>query len=215
MLQDNDRCRERIIQEILNTNYMASVNKILLIGCVGKDPDIRTFESGAKVASFTLATDESYTDRSGNRQTQTEWHNITLPGKIAEVAERFIRKGSQVFVEGKVRTRSWDDQNGQKHYQTEVVGLSLQLLDPKPQQQAQTAPQQYQQPMQTQYQQYAPAGYPGAPQNPQQQSYAPIAMPPQAPAPQYQQSAPPPASAPQPPMQQQLDPNNYPGDLQF
>lgn len=186
---------------------MASVNKILLIGRVGKDPDIRTFESGAKVASFTLATDESYTDRSGNRQTQTEWHNITLPGKIAEVAERFIRKGSHVFVEGKVRTRSWDDQNGQKHYQTEVVGLGLQLLDPKPQQQAQPAPQQYQQPMQTQYQQYAPAGYPGAPQNPQQQSYAPIATPPQAPAPQYQQPA------PQPPMQQQLDPRNYPNDL--
>lgn len=204
---------------------MASVNKILLIGRVGKDPDIRTFESGAKVASFTLATDESYTDRSGNRQTQTEWHNITLPGKIAEVAERFIRKGSQVFVEGKVRTRSWDDQNGQKHYQTEVVGLGLQLLDPKPQQQAQQpAPQQYQQPAPPQYQQPAqpqyqqpipPAGYPGAPQNPQQQSYAPISTPPQAPAPQYQQPAPAPSPAPQPPMAQQLDPNNYPGDLPF
>lgn len=191
---------------------MASVNKILLIGRVGKDPDIRTFESGAKVASFTLATDESYTDRSGNRQTQTEWHNITLPGKIAEVAERFIRKGSQVFVEGKVRTRSWDDQNGQKHYQTEVVGLSLQLLDPKPQQQAQQpAPQQYQQPMQPQYQQHVPpAGYPGAPQNPQQQSYAPIVSPPM-PTVSAQQYQPP----VQPPMAQQLDPNNYHGDLPF
>ena len=92
-----------------------ALNKVLLIGNVGKDPDVRHLEGGASVASFTLATTERYRERgSGESKEITEWHNIVAWRQLADLAENFIRKGSQIFVEGRIRSRSWDDQNGQK-----------------------------------------------------------------------------------------------------
>lgn len=150
---------------------MASLNSVNLIGRVGKDPEVRNFEGGNKLATFTLATDESYTDRSGQRQEATEWHNIVLNGRLADIAEKYVRKGSMLYIGGKIKTRSWQDQQGQKHYQTEIVGLQLQLLDKReaqPQAQAQApAPVRpaYNQPAPPpQYQQPAPQYAPPAPQ---------------------------------------------------
>ncbi len=100
----------------------------MLIGNVGKDPDIRHLESGTAVANLTLATTERYKDRNGEMQEQTEWHNVVLWRGLADVTERFVRKGSQIFIEGKIRTRSWEDQSGQKRYTTEIVADNMQLL---------------------------------------------------------------------------------------
>jgi len=104
------------------------LNKVMLIGNVGKDPDIRHLESGTAVANLTLATTERYKDRNGEMQEQTEWHNVVLWRGLADVTERFVRKGSQIFIEGKIRTRSWEDQSGQKRYTTEIVADNMQLL---------------------------------------------------------------------------------------
>lgn len=108
---------------------MAGINKVILVGNLGKDPEVRYLENGTAVCSFSLATSETYTDRnSGEKRTQTEWHNVVLWRKLAEIGEKFLRKGSQVYIEGKMRTRSWEDQSGQKKYTTEVVGDIMQLL---------------------------------------------------------------------------------------
>ena len=88
---------------------MAGINKVILIGNLGKDPEIRTLESGAKVANFTLATSEFYKDKEGKRVEQTEWHNIVLWRTLAETAEKWLKKGEKIYLEGKIRTRSWDD----------------------------------------------------------------------------------------------------------
>lgn len=169
---------------------MASLNSVHLIGRVGKDPEVRQFEGGNKVANFTLATDESYTDRNGQRQSATEWHNIVLNGKLADIAGQYIRKGSMLYIGGKIRTRSWQDQSGNKHYQTEIVGMTLQLLDQKPQTQA-PAPQPQVAP---QYQQAPAPQYAPAPQPQYQPQPAPQTIP-QAPSyPQYE-----PQGAPVPP----------------
>lgn len=180
----------------------------MLIGRAGKDPEVRQFEGGSKVANFTLATDESYTDRNGQRQNATEWHNIVLNGKLADVAQQYIHKGSMLYVGGKIRTRSWQDQQGNKHYQTEIVGMSLQLLDPRPQQQAVPAPQFQQAP-----QQYAPQpGYAPAPQPQYQQA-------PAAPAPRQQAPTPAPSPypqyAPQAPVDDLPPAGNFDPDLGF
>lgn len=108
-----------------------SVNKVILVGNVGKDPEIRHLESGASVASFSLATTERYRDKSGNVQDLTEWHNIVAWRQLADLAGNYIHKGSQIYVEGRIRTRSWDDQNGQKRYQTEILADVIQLLGRK------------------------------------------------------------------------------------
>ena len=109
---------------------MAGVNKVILVGNLGKDPEVRHLESGAVVANFPLATSDSYKDRkTGERITQTEWHNIVIWRGLAEVAEKYLKKGSSVYVEGSLRTRSWDDQNGQKKYKTEILAQSIQFLD--------------------------------------------------------------------------------------
>ncbi len=102
---------------------MASLNKVLLIGNVGKDPDVRHLEGGVTTATFTLATTERFKDRE-----QTEWHNIVVWRQLADLAEKYIRKGSQLYVEGRIRTRSWDGQDGQKRYTTEIVADAIQLL---------------------------------------------------------------------------------------
>ena len=111
----------------------------MLIGNVGKDPDVRYLESNpnnpggnAKVASFPLATSERYRDRNGELRENTEWHNIVAWRNSADVAEKFIRKGTQVFIEGRLRTRQWTDQSGNKRYTTEVVVDNLQLLGKRP-----------------------------------------------------------------------------------
>ena len=107
---------------------MAGVNKVILIGNLGKDPDVRTLESGTKVANFPLATTESYKNKSGERVDQTEWHNIVLWRGLAEVAENYLKKGNQVFIEGKIRTRSWEDKEGNKRYTTEILGDNMTML---------------------------------------------------------------------------------------
>jgi single-strand DNA-binding protein len=105
-----------------------ALNKVLLIGNVGKDPEIRHLQGGASVATITLATSERYRDRNGETRELTEWHTIIAWRQLADLAENYIRKGSQIYVEGKIRSRSWDDQNGQKRYVTEIQADTIQLL---------------------------------------------------------------------------------------
>jgi len=116
-----------------------SVNKVILIGNVGKDPEIRHLESGASVATITLATSERYKDRNGEQKELTEWHTVIAWRQLADLAQNFIRKGSQIFVEGRIRSRSWDDQNGQKRYVTEIQADTIQLLGRRPDGQAPAA----------------------------------------------------------------------------
>lgn len=111
---------------------MAGVNKVILVGNLGKDPEVRHLESGAVVANFPIATTETYKDKSGNRQEQTEWHNIVLWRGLAEIAEKYLRKGNQVYIEGKLRSRSWEDKDGNTRYITEVVGDNMTMLGSKP-----------------------------------------------------------------------------------
>ena len=105
---------------------MSGINKVILIGRTGKDPEIKSTNSGKKVASFSLATSEKYKD-----QEQTTWHNLVLWEKLAEISEKYIKKGSLIYVEGKISNRSWDDKDGVKRYTTEIIVNSLQLLDKK------------------------------------------------------------------------------------
>jgi single-strand DNA-binding protein len=107
---------------------MGSLNKATLIGNLGKDPEVRAIPSGAKVANFSIATTESYTGKDGQKVDKTEWHNIVMWRGLAEVAEKYLRKGSQVYIEGRLQTRSWDDQNGQKRYTTEIVADNMVML---------------------------------------------------------------------------------------
>ena len=110
-----------------------SLNKAMLIGNVGRDPEVRYLEgnNGAKVATFTLATTERYRDRNGETRENTEWHNIVAWRNTADVVEKFVRKGTQLYIEGRIRTRSWDDQTGNKRYTTEIIADTLQLLGKK------------------------------------------------------------------------------------
>jgi single-strand DNA-binding protein len=107
---------------------MAGVNKVILLGHLGRDPEIRYMPDGTAVANMTIATSESYKDRDGNRQERTEWHRVALYARTAEVAGEYLRKGSQVFIEGRIRTRKWTDKDGQERYSTEIVGDRLQLI---------------------------------------------------------------------------------------
>ena len=111
-----------------------SVNKIILLGNVGKDPEVRYFDNGGAVANFSLATTErGYTAANGTQvPDRTEWHNIVLWKGLAEVAEKYVKKGSKLYIEGKIRTRSYDDAHGNKRYITEVWGDTMELLDRKP-----------------------------------------------------------------------------------
>ena len=97
------------------------VNKVFLYGNLGRDPELRVLPSGSKVATFSIATTRVYTDKDGKKQEQTDWHNIVLFGRQAEVAEQYLKKGRPVFVEGRLQTRSWEDKDGQKRYRTEIV----------------------------------------------------------------------------------------------
>ena len=153
------------------------INKVILVGNVGQDPEVRytgDATNGAKVASLRLATTERYRDRNGNLQEHTEWHSIVAWRNTADVIEKYVRKGTQLYIEGRLRTRSWDDQNGNKRDTTEIMADTLQLLGRKSDNPAsmnpaapQAAPQQYapqQQtysaPQQPQYSQPQPAAKP-------------------------------------------------------
>ena len=158
-----------------------SLNKVMLIGNVGRDPEVRYLDGNsgnAKVATFTLATTERYRDRNGETRENTEWHNIVAWRGNADVAERFIRKGTQLFIEGRIRTRSWDDQTGNKRYTTEIIVDNLQLLGKKsdnpggqqggyqaPAQQPQYGQQADSQPAQPAYNPQPAGQQPAAPQN--------------------------------------------------
>ena len=107
---------------------MAGVNKVILVGNLGADPEVRSLESGVKVANFRIATSERYKDKNGNQVENTEWHSIVVWRGLADITERYLKKGSQVYVEGKLKTRSWDDQNGNKRYATEVVADNMTML---------------------------------------------------------------------------------------
>lgn len=111
---------------------MAGVNKVILLGNLGKDPEIRVIEGGRKVASFPLATTESYKDKDGNRVENTEWHNVQFWGAQADVIEKYVKKGNPIYVEGKIRSRSYDDKDGIKRYITEIIGQNFTLLGGKP-----------------------------------------------------------------------------------
>lgn len=109
---------------------MSGINKVILIGRLGKDPEIRTFESGQKKANFTLATSEPYRDKDGNRIEHTEWHNIICWRNLAEIAEQYLFKGKQIYLEGRIRSRSWED-NGNKRYITEIEASTFTMLGSK------------------------------------------------------------------------------------
>lgn len=112
---------------------MAGVNKAILLGNLGKDPEVRTLENGVKVCSFPIATSETYKDRNtGEQITKTEWHNIVMWRGLADVAERFLKKGNQIYVEGKIQTRNYQDKDGNQRYITEVVANEMTMLGGKP-----------------------------------------------------------------------------------
>jgi len=105
-----------------------SVNKVILVGNLGKNPEVRYTQGGAAVANMTLATTERYTDKSGQKQEQTEWHRVVAFGKLAEICGQYLTKGRQVYFEGRIQTRQWQDQQGQKRYTTEIVATNMQML---------------------------------------------------------------------------------------
>ena len=110
---------------------MASLNKVQLIGNLGSDPEVRYTPNGAAVANFNLATNESYTDKEGARQEKTEWHRVVLWQKLAENAGKHLKKGSMIYLEGKLQTRDWEDNDGNRKWTTEIVGRIVQYLDRK------------------------------------------------------------------------------------
>ena len=109
-----------------------SVNKVILVGRLGRDPETRYTSSGQAVCNFTLATDETYKDRSGERQKRTEWHRIVLWAKLAEISQQYLKKGMMVYLEGRLQTRQWDDQRtGQKRTSVEIVANVMRMLTPR------------------------------------------------------------------------------------
>lgn len=176
------------------------INKVILIGNLGQDPEVRFTPSGTAVANLNLATSDTWMDRqSGQRQERTEWHRVVLFNKTAEIAQQYLKKGSKVYIEGRLQTRKWQDQNGQDRYSTEIVANDMQMLDGRsgdyqgggaPQGGYAQQPPAQQAPPQQNYGQNAPqqGGYP--PQGGAPQRGAQPAPQHQQPAPQHQQPAP-------------------------
>lgn len=109
---------------------MAGINKAIIVGNLGNDPEIRTMQNGDQVATISVATSESWTDKqTGERRELTEWHRIVLYRRLAEIAGQYLKKGSKVYIEGRIRTRKWQDQHGVERYTTEIQGDVLQMLD--------------------------------------------------------------------------------------
>ena len=107
---------------------MSGVNKAILVGNLGSDPELRHTGSGTTVANFSLATSENFKNREGERQTRTEWHKVVAFGKLAEICGQYLQKGKQVYIEGRIQTRSWEDQSGNKKYTTEVIANQMVML---------------------------------------------------------------------------------------
>ena len=107
---------------------MAGVNKAILVGRLGKDPEIKYTPNGTAIANFTMATSENYKDKDGQKQEKTEWHRIVAFGKLAEICGEYLVKGKQVYIEGRIQTRSWDDKDANKKYMTEIVANTMQML---------------------------------------------------------------------------------------
>jgi single-strand DNA-binding protein len=107
---------------------MAGINKVILIGNLGKDPELRYTTGGQAVATFSLATSEKWRDKDGVMQDKTEWHNIVVWGRQAEVAKEYLSKGKQIYIEGRIQTRSWEDKEGNKRYTTEIISQRMQFL---------------------------------------------------------------------------------------
>ena len=109
---------------------MRGVNKVILVGTLGKDPETKTFGNGGSLTQFSIATSDSWTDKNtGEKKEQTEWHRIVLSNRLGEIAQQYLRKGSKVYIEGSLKTRQWTDQNGQERYSTEIRGDQMQMLD--------------------------------------------------------------------------------------
>lgn len=146
-----------------------AVNKVILIGNLGKDPELKQTQNGTAVATFSIATSETYKDKTGNKQEKTEWHNIVVWQRLAEICNQYLHKGKQVYIEGRLQTRKWQDRDGNDRYSTEIVANQMQMLGNKNdngQQQQQSQPQQQQQQPQQQQQQQ--------PQQVQQQRQEPV-----------------------------------------
>ena len=111
---------------------MGALNKVQIIGNLGRDPEITVLNSGSKIAKFSVGVTESYKDKSGARKSNTEWFNIELWGTLADIADKYLTKGSQVYIEGKLKTETWETQSGEKRSKAVMVGLSLQMLGSKP-----------------------------------------------------------------------------------
>ncbi len=107
---------------------MSGVNKVILVGNLGANPEMRFTQGGQAVANLRIATTERWTDKSGQKQEATEWHRVVVWGKTAEICGQYLTKGRQVYIEGRIRTRQWQDQQGQKRYSTEIVATSVQML---------------------------------------------------------------------------------------
>ena len=169
------------------------INKVILVGNLGQDPDVRFTPNGKAVANLTLATSESWKDQQGQMQEKTEWHRVVMFGKLAEIAGEYLKKGSQIYVEGKLQTRKWQDQQGQDKYTTEIVldpfNGTMQMLGGRSGggqseggyqgggQQRQSAPQQQYQQRPPQNQNQNQGGYGQQNQQPQQQNTPPMAEP--------------------------------------
>lgn len=144
------------------------INKVILVGNLGQDPEVRYMPNGNAVVNFSVATSESWKDKTtGERQDRTEWHRIVMFNRLAEIVRDYVKKGSKVYVEGSLRTRKWQDQNGQDRYTTEIVGSELQMLDSR----MGGDNMGYQQPQQQQAAPQAPYGG-GFPDEPMQQQQA-------------------------------------------
>jgi single-strand DNA-binding protein len=120
--------RTRVIFLSLGGFTFMSVNKVILVGRLGRDPETRYTSGGQAVANFSVATDESYKDRNGERQKRTEWHKIVVWGKQAEIAQQYLKKGSLVFIEGRIQSREWQDKEGQKRTSFEIVATNFRML---------------------------------------------------------------------------------------
>lgn len=107
---------------------MASVNKVIVLGNLGKDPEVRHLPNGDAVCNFSLATTESWKDKDGNKQDKTEWHNVVIFRKLAEIAGEYLKKGRPVYIEGRLQTRKWQDKEGKDRYTTEIVADQMQML---------------------------------------------------------------------------------------
>ncbi len=165
-----------------------TINKVHLLGRLGQDPEIRATASGTQVANLSIATNSRTKDMNGNWTDVTEWHKVSLFGKTAEIAGQYLRKGSQVYIEGRIQTRKWQDQNGQDRYTTEIVGNEMQMIGGNEGGQQQQAPQQAPQNGQQgqNWQQPAPAQQPQRPAAP---NNVPPAGAPQMTQQQYNQQA--------------------------